>query len=127
MSVLKILLVEDNDDDCYLARRAISKSGIVFEMETAANGVTALERLNNGPPDIDLMLLDIQMPKVSGIDVLEKLRQKAPPHLPIIAVLSASNSSLDIKRCLDLGAVDFLHKPMTVKNFSDLARRLGFL
>jgi CheY-like chemotaxis protein len=122
---MKILLVEDNIDDRFLARRALLKYDPEMELETAADGFAALENLTTRTSPLDLLLLDIQMPKMSGIEVLERLREEPPPHLPPIVVLSASNSQKDVGLCRQLGAVDFLQKPLTVDNVTELLTRLG--
>jgi CheY-like chemotaxis protein len=125
MTPLRILLVEDNRDDCFLVTYALNGCSIPLQLETVYNGAAAMERLVPGAPPLDLVLLDIQMPKLTGIEVLEQLQQTPEFLPPPIVMLSASDSPHDICRCLELGARDFLHKPLSITMFVDLLTRLG--
>ncbi|BAC24684.1 cpxR [Wigglesworthia glossinidia endosymbiont of Glossina brevipalpis] len=100
----KLLLVDDDKELISLLKELLEKEG--FEIQVAYNGEQALSKLND---TIDLLLLDIIMPKKNGIDTLKEIR-KNKQHLPII-MLTARGSELDKIIGLELGADDYISKP----------------
>lgn len=113
MSKLHILLVEDNEDDRFLATRTIRKLPVPVHLEIARDGAEALSRLEGDLPS--LVLLDLQLPKVTGIEVLERLRTlPGTRELPVL-VLSASEHPEDMARCRELGISAYLNKPLDPK------------
>jgi len=117
---LKILLVEDNEADVWLFTEAFKSLNIGHDLEVALDGAEAIGRLESGDPSKlpDLILLDINMPKVDGFEVLSFIR--ADPRLcatPVI-ILSSSRDERDVRRAHELGANSYLCK--TVDDFSDL-------
>lgn len=100
----KLLLVDDDHELIDLLKELLELEG--FEIQVAYDGEQALSKLNNA---IDLLLLDIMMPKKNGIDTLKEIRQKKH-HIPII-MLTARGSELDRILGLELGADDYLTKP----------------
>jgi CheY-like chemotaxis protein len=114
-----ILSVDDNDVDGALLRRAVKRSAIPASIFTVTEGPQALSYLagegiyqdRESYPYPDLVLLDIRMPKMSGLDVLSWIRQQ--PHLKKtkVLILSASDKPEDIKRANSIGADDYLVKP----------------
>lgn len=103
-----LLVVDDIEDNRYTLTRRLSREGYT-NLTTAANGREALDLLQGKP--IDLVLLDIMMPDMSGYEVLERL--KADPnlrHIPII-MISAVDEIESVIRCVELGAEDYLSKP----------------
>jgi two-component system, response regulator len=129
-----ILLVEDNPDDVKLTQRAFKKWNIANEMVVAEDGAKALEHLfgdrtasNPGEPlsQLALILLDVNLPKVNGLEVLQRLR--ADPHLrrtPVV-MLTSSEEEQDILRSYDLGANSYIRKPVDFQQFAEAARLLG--
>jgi diguanylate cyclase (GGDEF)-like protein/PAS domain S-box-containing protein len=104
----RILIVDDNEMNRDMLARRLERKGYV--VREAAGAQSLLERIEEEP--VDLVLLDIEMPDVSGLDALRKLRERyAPMELPIIMV-TAKDQSADIVTALDLGANDYLTKPI---------------
>ena len=114
MKEISILLVEDNDDDRFLTMRLIRKLPFPLRIETAKNGEEALKRIlgENADPLPSLVLLDLQLPKISGISLLSSIREKySQSDLPVI-VLSSSDNPRDLKLCNEMGISGYLSKPL---------------
>lgn len=106
--VARILVVDDNEMNRDMLSRRLARRN--FDVETAENGTEALGRLQE--EEFDLVLLDIMMPGVSGLEVLETIRQTASPaDLPVI-MATAKNESADIAAALRMGANDYVTKPL---------------
>jgi adenylate cyclase len=104
----RLLVVDDNKVNRLLLSRLLEQQG--YRVETAENGRVALERLHADPPD--LMLLDIEMPELDGFGLLERIRgDLALRDLPVI-VTSSLEALDDVVRCIELGAEDYLSKPV---------------
>ena len=123
MDIIDILLVEDNPNDIEITRRALAKGQIKNTMTVARDGQEALDLLfadgnGNGKRHMPgLILLDLNLPKVSGIDVLAKI--KTDPllkRIPVI-VLTTSTREEDIVRAYDLGVNTFISKPVRFEDF----------
>ena len=128
-----ILLVEDNDDDIALTVRAFEKSGVGNEIVVARDGAEALEYLlatgrHAGRDARDLpevVLLDLKLPKIDGLEVLRRLRaEDLTRSLPVV-VLTSSNEQRDIVASYDRGANSFVRKPVDFTQFLEAARTLG--
>lgn len=122
-----ILLVEDNPDDEKLTLRAMRQSEVPNIIVVARDGVEAVEHLHGAgskrPPS--LVLLDLKLPKLSGIEVLDKLRKDPKTkHLPVV-VLTSSDEERDIAECYALGANSYIRKPVDFDQFIDAVRQLG--
>ena len=103
-----LLVVDDIEDNRYTLTRRLSREGYT-NLTTAATGREALDLLQGKP--IDLVLLDIMMPDMSGYEVLERLKADPNPrHIPII-MISAVDEIESVIRCVELGAEDYLSKP----------------
>jgi len=117
----EILLVEDNRGDAQLASMAFHDARIENHLTIAATGEEALDLLRDAtrqPPDI--VLLDLNLPKISGRDVLAAIKEDARlMHIPVI-VLSASENEQDIARSYDLHATAYIVKPLTLEKFRDV-------
>jgi two-component system, chemotaxis family, response regulator Rcp1 len=115
---LDIFLVEDNPGDVFLIEEALRESGQPFRLETAADGFTALERLShcNGQPRCpDLILLDLNLPGLSGHQILEHIKKNARTrHLPVI-ILSSSQAPDDVRRAYDQYANGYVSKPCNLE------------
>ncbi len=117
---IDILLVEDNLNDIEITRRALEKGQVKNRLAIARNGEEALEILfgsNNNTPTPRLILLDLNLPKIDGREVLEKI--KSDPKLrriPVI-VLTTSTREEDIVRSYDLGVNTFVTKPVRFDDF----------
>jgi two-component system, response regulator len=113
---VQILLVEDNPDDVAFTKRVLRKSKLDSNLEVAGDGLeakTALEKMANSGSLPSMVLLDINLPDISGIDLLTKL--KADPRFKDIPVvmLTGSNTDDDIQKSYDLGASTYLVKPIS--------------
>jgi two-component system, response regulator len=125
-----ILLVEDNPRDEALTLRALKKSNIANQVVVARNGVEALgylfgndEQKPLSPPQ--LILLDLKMPKINGLEVLQMIRSKpATKHLPVV-VFTSSNEEEDRIKSYDLGANSYVRKPVEFEKFLEATRQLG--
>lgn len=114
MKEISVLLVEDNDDDRFLTMRLIRKLPFSLRIETSKNGEEALKRIlgEEAPPLPSLVLLDLQLPKISGISLLSSIRGKySQSELPVI-VLSSSDNPRDLKICTEMGISGYLSKPL---------------
>ncbi|MGD9637535.1 MAG: response regulator [Alphaproteobacteria bacterium] len=107
---VKILLVEDNLINMEIAKELLEDYGAL--VEPAENGVMALEKINS---DYDVILMDVQMPKMDGYEATREIRKKAEyKNMPIIA-MTANAMSKDRQKCLDVGMNDHIPKPVDVK------------
>jgi two-component system, response regulator len=128
-----ILLIEDNPDDEALALRAMSKMNIVNQVIVARDGAEALDFLfatgsytNRKPQDLPaVILLDLKLPKVDGLEVLRRLRSKELTRLIPVVVLTNSNEEQDIIHSYSLGANSYVRKPVDFQAFTSLVGQLG--
>jgi CheY-like chemotaxis protein/anti-sigma regulatory factor (Ser/Thr protein kinase) len=120
---LRVLVVEDNKVNQLLATSLLRKAGA--SSEVAENGRLALERLDRGPADFDVVLMDLQMPELDGLEATRALRARSWfKGLPIVA-LTAHALDEERARCLAAGMDDYLAKPIDVARFYEtLARYL---
>ena len=128
-----ILLVEDNPDDVELTLRAFAKNRLAEDIVVARDGVEALDYLfgtgAHAGRDLSslprIVLLDLQLPKIDGLEVLRRLRaDDRTRRLPVV-VLTSSREQQDILRSYDLGANSFVRKPVDFVEFIEAARQLG--
>ena len=128
-----ILLVEDNQDDVELARLALQETGISNPVVVASDGVEALDYLfatgNHAGRDPSLMprvvLLDINLPKVNGLQVLERLREHADTEFLPVVMLTSSDEQRDVLMSYRSGANSYVRKPMDFSQFVETVRQLG--
>ena len=117
-----ILIAEDNEDDVFLLQEAFRKAGVASHLHVVTDGAEALSYLKNEGvysdaskfPFPDLLLLDLNMPRVNGFEVLEWLRQQPTLGRLMVHVLTASCREEDVKRAYDLRANSFVVKPSRV-------------
>ena len=123
-----ILLVDDNPDDVTLTLRAFRTNNITNQVDVASDGEEALNYLlpdGEYPPKPVLILLDINLPKVSGLEVLRRIRtDDRTRYLPVV-VLSTSSEDRDIVESYNLGANSYVRKPVVFNEFVDAVRVLG--
>jgi two-component system response regulator len=126
-----ILLVEDNPDDVELTLRAFRKNNLANEVLVARDGAEALDQLlGNGPshPDLSalpqLLLLDLKLPKVDGLEVLRRLRADPRTRLLPVVILTSSTEEQDLVRGYGLGANSYVRKPVDFAQFVEAARQL---
>lgn len=109
---MRIVLVDDNPADAHLIKRALQAVETPVDLAWLRDGVEALEYLSENPGECDLMLLDLSLPRLTGFEVLERLRaQDEFKTLPIV-ILSGSCDPADIERCYRAGATSYVCKPV---------------
>ncbi len=122
-----LLLVEDNPDDVKLTLRAFGKNNVLNEVVVAEDGVQAIDYLF-GPeqkPLPALVLLDLKLPRMNGIEVLRRIREDpSTKYLPVV-VLTSSNEQRDMVESYNLGANGYVRKPVSFGDFVDAARAIG--
>ena len=126
MNERRILLVEDNADDEKLTLRALKKNNIANEVVVARDGAEALERLVGEKAEVfALVLLDLKLPKVPGLAVLERLRADGAGRYAPVVVLTSSNEEADLARGYALGANSYIRKPVDFHKFVEAVAQLG--
>lgn len=121
-----ILLVEDNPDDRELTVRALRKSNIANDIVIAKDGPEALEKLFRAdakPPS--LVLLDLKLPKVDGLEVLRRIRADERTRLLPVVILTSSREQEDVVRGYRDGANAYVRKPVSFADFADAVKTLG--
>ena len=113
-----ILLIEDNPGDILLIEKALQACAIT-DITVAADGETALSLLMEAQIMPDLIILDLNIPKVSGISVLQ---QYHPKETPPVVVFSSTWGQTEIRQALEFGAREVVHKPVAVELFLDAVR-----
>lgn len=128
-----IILVEDNPDDVDLTLLALEKNNFANSVVVARDGEEAIQLLKLENPEHSipreqlpaLVLLDLNLPKVSGLEVLEKIRSHSSTHRLPVVILTSSREEQDIVRGYDLGANSYIRKPVDFENFVEAVRQLG--
>jgi two-component system, response regulator len=128
-----VLLVEDNDDDVQLTLRAFRKHNLANDIQVATDGQQALEFLfcqgayaGRDPEDMpQLVLLDLKLPKLDGLEVLKRLRADERPRTLPVVVLTSSREECDLVESYRLGANSYVRKPVDFAEFTEAARHLG--
>jgi two-component system response regulator len=128
-----ILLVEDNSDDEELTRLAFKKSNIANRLEIVRDGAEALEYIfatgafAGRPPEDDpcLVLLDLKLPKIGGLEVLRQLRADPRTKLIPVVILTSSVEEHDVVRGYDLGCNSYIRKPVDFTQFTEAVKILG--
>lgn len=132
INLRKILLVEDNPNDIELTIEALSECNLANRMVVLNDGVQAMEYLqykgeyqNREVEDPAVILLDIKMPRMDGIEVLQEV--KNDPQLKIIPVvmLTSSREEPDLKKCYELGVNAYIVKPVNIKDFFESVKNVG--
>lgn len=128
-----VLLVEDNPDDEALTLRALKKHNLANEIVVARDGQEALDYLfgegEHAARDISnlpqVILLDLKLPKVDGLQVLEQLRDNDLTRNVPVVILTSSSQEQDMMRSYELGANSYVRKPVDFEQFLEAARQLG--
>lgn len=128
-----ILLVEDNADDETLAIRALKKNHILNEVVVARDGAEALDYLFGtgayAGRDLSVLpqvvLLDLKLPKISGLEVLKRIRENDRTRLQPVVILTSSKEEQDLIASYGLGANSYIRKPVDFSQFSEAVRQIG--
>lgn len=130
MDAMTILLVEDNPDDEALALRAFRKHAVNHQIDVMRDGQQALDYLldNTTPSDkgrIAFVLMDINLPLLSGVEVIERFRNARPGTLPPVVMLTSSNEASDLDRSYAAGANSYVRKPVDFHQFSETLKDIS--
>jgi two-component system, response regulator len=126
-----VLLVEDNDDDVQLTLRAFKKYNLANELHVARDGQEALDFLfgaadrRDGHSTPQVVLLDLKLPRVDGLEVLRRIRQDDRTSTLPVVVLTSSNEERDLVESYRLGANSYVRKPVDFQQFTEAAHQLG--
>jgi two-component system response regulator len=127
----KILLVEDNPDDVALTMRALKSHNITNDVIVAQDGVQALDFLfgtqgDAGPEELPaVVLLDLKLPKVNGMEVLQRIRSDERTRMLPVVILTSSDEERDVVHGYSLGANSYVRKPVDFVEFTRAAQQLG--
>jgi CheY-like chemotaxis protein len=128
-----VLLVDDREDDILLVRRAFTQAKVINPIQVVRSGEEAIEYLSGNEryanrveyPLPALVLLDIKMPGLNGLDVLEWIRQQPDLRDLRVVMLTGSDELSDVTEVGQLGATSFLIKPLDFERFAEISRALG--
>jgi two-component system response regulator len=133
MNSKNILLVEDNPSDVKLTKRALEQNQITNELIVAEDGQEALDYLfatgryaGRNVRDLPaVVLLDLKLPKIEGLEVLQRIRANEFTRLLPVVILTSSDQEVDMIASYNLGANSYIRKPVDFKQFTDAVRTLG--
>jgi two-component system response regulator len=127
--MLSVLLIEDNQDDIDLTLHSFQRYNFANEVKVARDGEEALQYLKGGKEQQaspGLILLDLKLPKVSGLEVLESIKaDRDLKRIPVV-VLTSSEEAKDVDECYRLGVNSYIVKPVDFKKFMEALRTLGY-
>lgn len=125
-----IVMIEDDEGHARLIEKNIRRAGISNDIRHFADGTSALDYLFNAPDGPSrngpaMVLLDLNLPDMSGTAILEKIKQDEKLHRTPVVVLTTTDDKTEIDRCYDLGCNVYITKPVNYENFADAIRQLG--
>jgi two-component system response regulator len=128
--MMTILLIEDNPDDVELTMLAFRKNQIINDVIVASDGVEALEILHGSHSrarleSIGVILLDLKLPRVDGLQVLRAIRGDERTRLLPVVVLTSSHEEYDLVESYRLGVNSYIRKPVNFESFVEAARQIG--
>jgi len=118
MEAIEVLLVEDNPADVLLVRVALSQVSLPLKLSVAKDGEQALEMLNSPGFHPQLVILDLNMPRVDGQTVLQEYQG---PRVPIV-IFSSSQNKAEVQKALSLGAREYVQKPLGFEPYAEAVR-----
>lgn len=123
------MLVEDNEDDVLLTLRAFNQNKIANEVVVATNGIQALDMLfgneNIKPFKPALILLDLKLPKLGGLEVLKKINENKTTKGTPVVILTTSNEEDDVVKSYEFGANSYIRKPVDFDRFVEAVGQMG--
>ncbi len=133
-SHIEVLLIEDNPDDAKLTIRALKKENLANNLIHLKDGAEALDFIfaegefagRDATCKPRVILLDLKMPKVNGMEVLERIKTDPSTKTIPVVILTSSDEDPDIKKCYALGANSYIVKPVDFTNFAKAIAELGF-
>jgi two-component system response regulator len=131
---IEILIIEDSMDDANLTIRSLKRNNIANNLYHVKDGAEALDFIfaegvyasRSMVAKPKLILLDLKMPKVNGIQVLEKIKSNPDTKTIPVVILTSSAEDPDIKKCYELGANSFITKPVEFESFVKAVKELGY-
>jgi CheY-like chemotaxis protein len=125
-----ILMIEDDEGHARLIEKNIRRAGVMNDLVHVQDGASAFrffETLLDGPSGAKplLILLDLNLPDMSGIDILEKLKADAILHRAPVIVLTTADDKIEVQHCYDLGCNVYITKPVDYEQFATAIRQLG--
>lgn len=126
-----IFLIEDNEQDEILTIKALQKNNVINDITVARDGAAAIDRLFNKESSEylnelpQLILLDLKLPKVDGLDVLKEIRNHPRTRIVPVVVLTTSKEETDLLSSYQLGANSYVRKPVDFHEFTDVVKNLG--
>ena len=128
--LVEILLIEDNPNDLELALHALRRHHLANRIQVARDGEEALTYLfgpdgDKTPPNPKVILLDLKLPKVDGIEVLRRIKGNEQTKKVPVVVLTSSREDRDIVETYDLGVNSYIVKPVDFEQFTEAVRQLG--
>ena len=112
MKPIEVLLVEDNAGDILMVKQTLARERFPVSVRVAMDGEQAIEMLSRRHFEPDLVILDLALPKVDGLTVLER----SHPHAPVV-VFSSSTNDAEVRRSFELGVRDFIGKPLDLQQY----------
>jgi CheY-like chemotaxis protein len=122
---VEILLVEDDPADVELTLRALSRHNLANRVHTVRDGAEAIDYLFAGAPLPKVVLLDLKLPKVNGLEVLRHIKADARTHRVPVVMLTSSREAPDIAEAYELGANSYIVKPVEFESFVKAVSDLG--
>jgi CheY-like chemotaxis protein len=132
MQATKILLVEDDPNDIELIQIALEQYNFVNKIDIVTDGEQALHYLfgRDGRPPTHalpkLVLLDLKLPKINGLQLLEMIRKSPHTRNLVVVVMTSSAENVDLKACYDLVVNSYIVKPLDFQQFVEVSRQVGF-
>ena len=132
MEPTQFLLVEDDPNDVELIQIALDSYSFVNQINVVSDGEQAIHYLfgRDGQPPTHplprLVLLDLKLPKINGIQVLEMIRQSPRTRNIVVVVMTSSGENRDLKACYDLGVNSYIVKPLDFQQFVEMSQKVGF-
>jgi CheY-like chemotaxis protein len=122
---IEILLVEDNPNDAEMTLRALRRNNLVNRVHWVKDGAEALDFLFSREKKPKLVLLDLKMPKVDGIEVLRRLKAEASTRALPVVVMTSSNQERDVVESYRLGVNSYIVKPVQFEAFLETVAKIG--
>ena len=126
-----VLLVEDNPADANLVEEALLEARLEYQLQTVDDGAKALALIgmieSGRAPVPDLVLLDLNLPRTSGEEVLKRLRRSPSCQNVKVLIVTSSNAPMERKHMMELGATDYFRKPSTFEEFLELGPKVSAL
>lgn len=128
---VKIVIVEDDEGHSILIERNLRRAGVNNPIRLIGNGREAIDYLQKEASDIDLastlVLLDLNLPELDGMQILERMKSDARTKMVPIIVLTTTDNPKEVRRCYELGCNVYVTKPVEYDMFCESIKKLGFL